>query len=160
MAGPFHRDLLAEILHGVVGHRRRDQGRLDRAWERPRWHGCLSAKHLRQAASEVLDRALGGRVRQQHRVRHVRIDGCGVDDCTAVHCGTFRTSARRRSDGFHDGSMSICWKLCLDANPKTVRHRRETVEHPFGTKARMGATPPHRNASKSSRRDGSFGPCL
>jgi transposase len=29
----------------------------------------------------------------------------------------------------------------LDANPKTMRQRRETVEHPFGTmKARMGAT--------------------
>jgi hypothetical protein len=35
--------------------------------------------------------------------------------------------------------MSICWKLCLDANPKTMRHRRETAEHPFGTmKARWG----------------------
>jgi len=29
----------------------------------------------------------------------------------------------------------------LDANPKAMRQRRETVEHPFGTmKARMGAT--------------------
>lgn len=29
----------------------------------------------------------------------------------------------------------------LDANPNAMRHRRETVEHPFGTiKARMGAT--------------------
>ena len=29
----------------------------------------------------------------------------------------------------------------LDANPKAMRVRRETVEHPFGTmKARMGAT--------------------
>jgi Transposase DDE domain len=28
----------------------------------------------------------------------------------------------------------------LDENPKAMRHRRETVEHPFGTiKARMGA---------------------
>src|SRR3974377_2346158 len=40
------------------------------------------------------------------------------------------------------------WPLCvgaavrlLDAKPKAMRHRRETVEHPFGTmKARMGAT--------------------
>lgn len=29
----------------------------------------------------------------------------------------------------------------LDANPRAMRQRRETVEHPFGTiKARMGAT--------------------
>ena len=29
----------------------------------------------------------------------------------------------------------------LDENPKAMRQRRETVEHPFGTiKARMGAT--------------------
>ncbi|MGH6906043.1 MAG: transposase, partial [Geminicoccaceae bacterium] len=29
----------------------------------------------------------------------------------------------------------------LDENPKAMRRRRETVEHPFGTiKARMGAT--------------------
>ena len=29
----------------------------------------------------------------------------------------------------------------LDENPETLRQRRETVEHPFGTiKARMGAT--------------------
>jgi len=30
----------------------------------------------------------------------------------------------------------------LDEDAEKVRHRRETVEHPFGTmKARMGATP-------------------
>jgi hypothetical protein len=29
----------------------------------------------------------------------------------------------------------------LDSNPQTMRRRRETVEHPFGSmKARMGAT--------------------
>jgi macrodomain Ter protein organizer (MatP/YcbG family) len=50
----------------------------------------------------------------------------------------------------------------LDTNPRAMRQRRETVEHPFGTmKARMGGnTLPHQNASKSSRRDGSLGPRL
>jgi len=28
----------------------------------------------------------------------------------------------------------------LDNNPHAMRQRRETVEHPFGKKARMGAT--------------------
>ena len=47
----------------------------------------------------------------------------------------------------------------LDANPQAMRQRRETVEHPFGTmKARMGVDAlPHKNASKSSRRDGPRG---
>jgi hypothetical protein len=36
----------------------------------------------------------------------------------------------------------------LDATPKAMRQRRETVEHPFGTmKARMRATLPDQNAS-------------
>ena len=48
----------------------------------------------------------------------------------------------------------------LDANPKAMRQRRETVEHPFGTMKPAWERHTHQNASRSSRRDDSLGPGL
>src|SRR3954453_10919465 len=44
--------LLAELLHGIFLHRRRDQGGPDRSWRYRVRTDALAGQHLRQSASE------------------------------------------------------------------------------------------------------------
>jgi hypothetical protein len=51
------------------------------------------------------------------------------------------TGSERRVTRWEHEHLLEAVQQRLDANPKAMRQRRETVEHPFGTlKARMGAT--------------------
>ena len=51
------------------------------------------------------------------------------------------TGPERRITRWEHEHLLYAVQQRLDANPRAMRQRRETVEHPFGTiKARMGAT--------------------
>ena len=55
--------------------------------------------------------------------------------------GQCTTGTERRITRWENEHVLEAVQQRLDANPKAMRQRRETVEHPFGTmKARMGAT--------------------
>ena len=69
-----------------------------------------------------------------HRYWTTVCERCSIRD----HCTTGKE--RRVTRWEHEHLVDAVQKR-LDENPKAMRQRRETVEHPFGTiKARMGAT--------------------
>jgi Transposase DDE domain len=58
--------------------------------------------------------------------------------CPIKHSCT--TAKERRITRWEHEPILEAVQRRLDENPKAMRQRREMVEHPFGTKARMGAT--------------------
>src|SRR5689334_24545108 len=69
---------------------------------------------------------------------------CGAWTTACQDCSLKRqctTGPERRIARWEHEHLLEAVQERLDANPRAMRQRRETVEHPFGTiKARMGAT--------------------
>ena len=76
----------------------------------------------------------------------VRLAAAFIRQPTVHHAERFRaaqctTGPERRITRWEHEHLLDAVQQHLDANPRAMRQRRETVEHPFGTiKARMGAT--------------------
>src|SRR5215216_5114069 len=86
LARALHRNLLAEIFHGVFRKRRGNQRCPDRSRRDRIGANALFGQHLRQPCRKIVDRALGRRIGQQGGVGRIRIDRCGVDDAaTRLH---------------------------------------------------------------------------
>jgi transposase len=71
--------------------------------------------------------------------------------CALKNCCT--TGVQRRITRWEHEYVLQAVQRRLDEDPQAMRRRRETVEHPFGSKRRMGQPLSHENAATRRRRN-------